>query len=516
MKKIAYVLLLIISMMFVSCNSSPDNEEILPVENISLTEEDVKELKSNPVSLGPMNADSTITISGLTPGKLYSVAFNVTAYNASNTTPSSRSNTPAIQSSYESLAARSPSGSLVNTGSNSFMLVPDGNGTISFKPSETGISGNLSNVIVYERKQKEFTENKDMFIDYLNDKPVYVDSDGNNVFEAYYIIDLTNPSEYGIENLTEVCIFDASTIGKGGGNTTGKFYTSNGNGLNVGNKIQDLTEYSDEKLYYSIVSSVEPGTTGRWRTCLRNPIKLSYEINKNQSMGSPEVYILPKCSEPFVIDLTIYSEPNENCSFESRIGRLGYFELRPVEPGQGFHARSFRISNVADSNKKTILVYFDKLEEDCWFPVYWYDTSDNNEIVASSDGASIVIQEFDKQNDKFETFSVSKSEGRKTTINISDCYRHGEKQDSFEVPVYVYDEDIFNKVNLSVDGGTFINIGYSFIFQNGFGSDNVNCEKAETSVSFSNKYKNSKLTFLLIKGVISSDCENPQITVSLE
>lgn len=193
-----------------------------------------------------MNADSTITISGLNPGKLYSVAFNVTAYNESNTSPSSRSNTPAIQSSYESLAAHSPSGSLVNTGSNSFMLVPDGNGTISFKPSETGLSGNLSNVLVYERKQKEFTKNKDMYIDYLNDKPVYVDSDGYNVFEAYYIIDLSNPSEYGLKELDKVCIFDASTIGKGGGNTTGKFYTSNGNGLNVGNKIQDLTEYSDE------------------------------------------------------------------------------------------------------------------------------------------------------------------------------------------------------------------------------------------------------------------------------
>ena len=106
MKKIVFVLL-IISMLFVSCNSSPDNEEILPVENISLTEEDVKELESNPVTLGPMNADSTITISGLKPDKLYSVAFNVTAYNESNTSPSSRSNTPAIQSSYESLATRS-------------------------------------------------------------------------------------------------------------------------------------------------------------------------------------------------------------------------------------------------------------------------------------------------------------------------------------------------------------------------------------------------------------------------
>ena len=153
MKKIVFVLL-IISMLFVSCNSSPDNEEILPVENISLTEEDVKELESNPVTLGPMNADSTITISGLKPDKLYSVAFNVTAYNESNTSPSSRSNTPAIQSSYESLAARSPSGSLVNTGSDSFMLFPDDTGTISFRPSETGISGNLSNVLVYERKQK--------------------------------------------------------------------------------------------------------------------------------------------------------------------------------------------------------------------------------------------------------------------------------------------------------------------------------------------------------------------------
>ena len=176
MKKIVFVLL-IISMLFVSCNSSPDNEEILPVENISLTEEDVKELESNPVTLGPMNADSTITISGLKPDKLYSVAFNVTAYNESNTSPSSRNNSPAVQSSYESIVPRSPSGSLVNTGSDSFMLVPDGNGTISFKPSETGISGNLSNVLVYERKQKEFTKNKDMFIDYLNDKPVYVDSD---------------------------------------------------------------------------------------------------------------------------------------------------------------------------------------------------------------------------------------------------------------------------------------------------------------------------------------------------
>ncbi len=517
MKKIAYVLLLIISMLFISCNSSPDNEEILPVENISLTEEDVKDLESNPVSLGPMNADSTITISGLIPDKLYSVAFNVTAYNKSNTSPSSRSNTPVVQNSYESLAARSPSGSLVNTGSNSFMLFPDGNGTITFKPSETGLSGNLSNVLVYERKQKDFTENKDMYIDYLKDTPVYVDSDGNNVFEAYYIINLSKPSEYRLEKLDEVCIFDASSIGIGGGNTTGKFYTSNGNGLNVGNKIQDLTEYSDEKLYYSIVSSVEPGTTGRWRTCLRNPIKLSYEINKNQSMGSPEVYILPKCSEPFVIGLTIYSDSNENCSFESRIGRLGYFELRPVEPGQGFHTRSFRINKANDdSNKKTISVYFDKLEEDCWFPVYWYDTAKNNEIVTSEEGASITIRKLDEQNDKFETFSVSKSEGRKTTINISDCYRHGEKQDSFEVPVYVYDDDIYNNINVSVDGGTFSNIGYSYIFRNGFGSDNIRCEKAEKSVSFSNKYDNSKLTFLLIKGVISSNCSNPQITVTLE
>lgn len=516
MKKIAYVLLLIISMMFVSCNSSPDSEEILPVENISLTEEEVKELESNPVSLGPMNADSTITISGLTSGKLYSVAFNVTAYNDSNTSPSSRSNTPAIQSSYESLAARSPSGSLVNTGSNSFMLFPDDTGTISFKPSETGISGNLSNVLVYERKQKEFTENKYMYIDYLNDTPVYVDSDGNNVFEAYYIIDLSKPSEYGIENLTEVCIFDASTIGKGGGSTTGKFYTKNGNGLNVGNKIQDLTEYSDEKLYYSIVSSVEPDTTGRWRTCLRNPIKLSDEINKNQSMGSPEVYILPKRSEPFVIDLTIYSDSNENCSVESRIGRLGYFELRPVEPGQGFHARSFIISNVDDSNKKTISVYFDKLEEDCWFPVYWYDTTKNSEIVTSKDGASITIRKLDEQQDKFEKFNVSESKERTITIPISDEYRLGKKQDRFEVPVYVYDEDIFNNVNVSVDGGTFSNIGYSFIFRNGFGSDNIICEKAEKSVSFSNKYDDSKLTFLLIKGVIDTNIDNPQITVSLE
>lgn len=515
MKKIVFVLL-IISMLFVSCNSSPDNEEILPVENISLTEEDVKELESNPVTLGPMNADSTITISGLNPYKLYSVAFNVTAYNESNTSPSSRSNTPAIQSSYESLAARSPSGSLVNTGSNSFMLIPDGNGTISFKPSEIGLSGNLSNVLVYERKQKEFTKNKDMFIDYLNDKPVYVDSDGYNVFEAYYIINLSNPSEYGIENLKEVCIFDASTIGKGGGSTTGKFYTKNGNGLNVGNKIQDLTEYSDEKLYYSIVSSVEPDTTGRWRTCLRNPIKLSDEINKNQSMGSPEVYILPKRSEPFVVDLTIYSDSNENCSVESRIGRLGYFELRPVEPGQGFHARSFIISNVDDSNKKTISVYFDKLEEDCWFPVYWYDTKKNSEIVTSEDGASITIRMLDEQNDKFEKFNVSESKERTITIPISDEYRHGEKKESFEVPVYVYDDDVFNKVNVSVDGGTFSNIGYSYIFRNGFGSDNIKCEKAEKSVSFSNKYDNSKLTFLLIKGVIDTNTDNPQITVSLE
>lgn len=516
MKKIVFVLL-IISMLFVSCNSSPDNEEILPVENISLTEEDVKELESNPVTLGPMNADSTITISGLKPDKLYSVAFNVTAYNESNTSPSSRSNTPAIQSSYESLAARSPSGSLVNTGSDSFMLFPDDTGTISFRPSETGISGNLSNVLVYERKQKEFTKNKDMFIDYLNDKPVYVDSDGYNVFEAYYIIDLSNPSEYGIENLTKVCIFDASTIGKGGGSTTGKFYTSNGNGLNVGNKIQDFTEYSNEKLYYSIVSSVEPGTTGRWRTCLRTPKTLSNQIGTLQPMGSPEVYILPNRYEPFVVDLTIYSDSNENCSFESRIGRLGYFELRPVEPGQGFHARSFRINNVKnDNNKKTISVYFDKLEEDCWFPVYWYDTKKNNEIVTIENGASITIRELDEQKDKFEKFNVSKSKERTITIPISDEYRHGEKEESFEVPVYVYDDDIFNKVNVSVDGGTFSNIGYSYIFRNGFGSDNIRCEKAEESVSFSNKYDNSKLTFLLIKGIINSDSDNPQISVSLE
>ena len=515
MKKIVFVLL-IISMLFVSCNSSPDNEEILPVENISLTEEDVKELESNPVTLGPMNADSTITISGLKPDKLYSVAFNVTAYNESNTSPSSRNNSPAVQSSYESIVPRSPSGSLVNTGSDSFMLVPDGNGTISFKPSETGISGNLSNVLVYERKQKEFTKNKDMFIDYLNDKPVYVDSDGYNVFEAYYIIDLSNPSEYGIENLTKVCIFDASTIGKGGGSTTGKFYTSNGNGLNVGNKIQDFTEYSNEKLYYSIVSSVEPGTTGRWRTCLRTPKTLSNQIGTLQPMGSPEVYILPNRYEPFVVDLTIYSDSNENCSFESRIGRLGYFEIRPVEPGQGFHARSFRISNVADSNKKTISVYLDKLEEDCWFPVYWYDTKKNNEIVTSEEGASITIRKLDDQNDKFVNFIVSDYEERTITIPISDEYRHGEKEESFEVPVYVYDDDIFNKVNVSVDGGTFSNIGYSYIFRNGFGSDNIRCEKAEKSVSFSNKYDNSKLTFLLIKGEIDTNTDNPKITVSLE
>ena len=515
MKKIALVLL-IISMLFVSCNSSPDNDGILPVKNISLTNEDVNDLESNPVSLGPMNADSTITISGLTRGKLYSVAFNVTAYNESNTSPSLPSNTPAIQSSYESLAPRSPSGSLIDTGSNSFMLFPDESGTVSFRPSETGISGNLSNVLVYERKQKNFTENKDMFIDYSNDKPVYVDSNGYNVYEAYYIIDLSNPSKYGIDNLNEVCIFDASTIGKGGGYTTGKFYTSNGNEFNVGNKIRDLTEYSNEKLYYSIVSSVEPGTTGRWRTCLRNPKTLTPEKGESQTMGSPEVYILPDSSEPFVVDLTIYSDSNENCSFESKIGRLGYFELRPVEPGQGFHARSFRISNVADSNKKTISVYFDKLEEDCWFPVYWYDTKKNNEIVTSEEGASITIRKLDEQNDKFEKFNVSESKGRTTTIAISENYRHGENKDSFEVPVYVYDEDIFNKVNVSVDGGTFSNIGYSYTFKSGFGSDNIRCEKAEESVSFSNKYDNSKLTFLLIKGVIDTNTDNTKITVSLE
>ena len=113
--------------------STPDGGGGITVErkDITLTADTIG---TQVRSLGMMNPDSTITITGLDPEKLYNVAFN---------------------GAQSAGTGRSISSTLSSTDIGTFFIRPDENGTASFSPRQAGYDSTLENVLIYERIREE-------------------------------------------------------------------------------------------------------------------------------------------------------------------------------------------------------------------------------------------------------------------------------------------------------------------------------------------------------------------------
>lgn len=422
-------------------------------------------------SLGMMNPDSTITITGLDPEKLYNVAFN---------------------GAQSAGTGRSISSTLSSTGIGTFFIRPDENGTASFSPRQAGYDSTLENVLIYELKEETFTLNEhEMYIDY-HDAPLYWTNDGKKVFEAYYTIDLSRPEDYGIKDLSKVCIFDIRTRFKGGGQTSSSGrYKNRDERLGSNSRIQNLYRHNDDMILYSVHSSVAPETDGGWGTCLRTPRTLAF--SSNQQLSSPQAYILPESQDPYIIEITIPKA--------STIGNDSTIEVRNGDASGGFHARAFATKPDEKTGETTLYIYIPKLDKNHWFASYWWNPDENNKVVYEDNGASITIRAVTEEDKReFEVWDAS-TDNHFSIEDITPYMNSGKTK--FTIPVYVIGDRVFDSLTVTQSDDAHVrNVSYSFSDNGGYGSDGA-VVSGNTTIHM--KRENSRINFMELMGDCSAD-----------
>ena len=421
-------------------------------------------------SLGMMNPDSTITITGLDPEKLYNVAFN---------------------GAQSAGTGRSISSTLSSTDIGTFFIRPDENGTASFSPRQAGYDSTLENVLIYELEEKTFTKDAEMYIDYST-APLYWTNDGKKVFEAYYTIDLSKHGDYGIADLSKVCIFDIRTRSTGGGKTGSRGgFLNSGAHLGSQSRIQDLREHENDSLLYSVHSAVAPETDGGWGTCLRTPETLAF--SSNQQLSSPQAYILPESQDPYIIEITIPEA--------STIGNDSTIEVKDGNGVGGFHARVYSIRPDDETGKTTLYIYIPKLDKNHWFASYWWNPDENNKVVYETDGASITIRAVTEEDKKeFEVWDAS-TDNHFSIEDITPYMNSGKTK--FTIPVYVIGGQVFDSLTVTQSDDAHVrNVSYSFSDNGGYGSDGA-VVSGNTTIHM--KRENSRINFMELRGDCSAD-----------
>lgn len=453
-------------------NSTPETELTVSRVDITIAADTIG---TGVKSLGMMNPDSTITITGLDPEKLYSVAFNGTQ---------------------SAGTGRSVSSTLSDTGIGTFLINPDAGGTARFSPREVGYTSPLENVLIYELKEETFTLNEhEMYIDY-HDAPLYWTNDGRKVFEAYYTINLSRPEDYGITDLSKVCIFDIRTRFKGGGQTSSRDrYKNSDEHLGSNSRIQNLSRHKDDMILYSVHSSVAPETDGGWGTCLRTPETLTLN-SKEQALSSPQAYILPESTDPYIIEITIPEA--------STIGNDSTIEVKDGNGDGGFHARAYSIRPDDETEKTTLRIYIPEPIENQWFASYWWNPDENNKVVYETNGASITIRDVTAEDKKeFEIWDASTN----NHFSIEDItpYMNSEKT-MFTIPVYVIGDQVFDSLTVTQSGDAHVkNVSHSFSDNGGYGSDGADVS-GNTTIHM--KRENLRINFIKLMGDCTSNDGN--------
>lgn len=169
MKKILFLLtvVIIVSSLLVSCSDKAE-ETSLPPEHQTI---EVSSENTGKVSQDyPISSSSDITLTGLEEGKLYGIY-------------------PETGEARSELMARSTNSSLIPTNGGTYLYYADG-GDFTFTGSDVGINGTGSvKLIEYEAKtlEQEPTDS-DFTIDTANENHLLINSQGERIFEEYYII----------------------------------------------------------------------------------------------------------------------------------------------------------------------------------------------------------------------------------------------------------------------------------------------------------------------------------------
>ncbi len=309
----------------------------------------------------------------------------------------------AASDSSGSIKLRGGNSHLEANGNGSFFLRPDEGGSARFTPRDIGAE-NAGEILVYQLHKRPFEKDKDLYIDYT-DEPLYYDWDGRKVFEDFYRINLSEYWRYGIDDPERVAIYSIRLSTRGDfGNTGSSFDDPEGRIQGNPHAVKDLSHIGE--INYCILSRVSQNTNGGWRTCLRTPHRIS--IDSSFQTESTELYEIPPSQKELILELEITEKSN--------IVRDQMIEL--TESGTG---ASICCPVIGETDDGHVLVYIGKVGEPAYFPLYWWSSEENNEVIYQKGGMADVRQI--SESDKTFIAYASGEYNQPIEIDLSSFYR---------------------------------------------------------------------------------------------
>lgn len=350
MKKTATILVIISLLLVISCSQEtpePRNLEISPTE----TSQEIT-----------VSAGDTITLTGLTPNRLYGI-------NAHGVDARARSSAPG----------------LVPTNGGTQLLLSDGT-DVTLSAAELGVSGS-SEVTILEYPITQ----DDMVINTMDDAPAYEywDDEGYHcrAYEEFYVVRLDELREQGLE-LERFAIYDYMTrVGEGG--RTNRFDTDFGildaNDPysfrdNSKDGILDLSEYEHDELYI-FSQIVKSGDSDRhYEIVIQNPTVVAAGNDQSTTIAPVRgLYQVEKADCPVGKEMILELDIGDNW-----IGDFDFFyntvnsRVAYDDNGNRGKRQPYLFPIDYDQTENKVVLYVGEVEEDFIFDIIVQDTTIEN------------------------------------------------------------------------------------------------------------------------------------------
>ena len=157
------------------------------------TEIDASEITKDEANtkIYPVDKDTLVTLTGLTPGEVYTIC------------PQSSSSPAAKATSITSAPKASPSSDLITTNGGTYIIYADSD-TVQFGGDELGDGTSSFKLAELEPEPIDIGDN--MIIQSNSDKPLFVNGEGQKVYEKVYEVDLSKASELEL-TLSDIVVY---------------------------------------------------------------------------------------------------------------------------------------------------------------------------------------------------------------------------------------------------------------------------------------------------------------------
>lgn len=279
MKRMLFVVLSVF--LYLSCSSGPGIETVF----LDVTEFDAAGTDINTVYR--ITSDKTITVSGLVPGRLY------TLY-AQEETASSSMRLDANEKSIKD--------DFISTDTGTLIMIPETD-TITFTGSDIGISDGGFRFV------EQIPDSGRMIIDTSSDDYLFINEQGQKVYEKYFEVPVSV-----IADPSQTAIFAAST---GSSSNSSSDY-----GILAGGKKLSVYDVLDLSGQESVIIFMQRhyGTIESSRCTYEVFVKTPEQISENVplQLKAPDVYRVGRSSSELVLDITVEEGTLRNMSLLSR------------------------------------------------------------------------------------------------------------------------------------------------------------------------------------------------------